>query len=61
MEIFFYLGNRDSTLQKQQVNKQQRALEPIRQTAHGELVSLARFELKLHNQIKRVLAFILFG
>jgi len=36
-----------------------KGLEPIRQTAHGELVNLARFEPD--NLIKRELAFILFG
>jgi len=44
---------------KTTVEQTTKGLKPIRQTTHGELVSLARFELKLHNHIKRVLAFIL--
>jgi len=61
MEIFYYLGNKDGTLQKQQVNKQQRAWSQSGRQHMVILVNLARFELKLHNQIKGGLAFILFS
>jgi len=56
MEIFYYLRNKDDSLQKQQINKQQRAWS---QSGRQHMVNLARFELILHNQIKRRLAFIL--
>jgi len=60
MEIFFTL-NKDETIQKQQVNKQQWAWSQSGRQHMMILVNVARFELKLHNQIKRVLAFILFS
>jgi len=58
MEIFYYLRNKDGTLQKQQVNKQQRACS---QSGRQHMVNLASFELILHNQIKGGLAFIPFS
>jgi len=60
MEIFITL-NKDGTIQKQQVNKQQRAWSQSGRQHMVILVNVSRFELKLHNQIKRVLAFILFS
>jgi len=61
MEIFYYLVNKDGTIKKQQVNKQQRACSQSGRQHMVILVNVARFELILHNQIKGELAFILFS
>jgi len=58
MEYFITL-NKDDTIQKQQVNKQQRAWSQSGRQHMVILVNVARFELKLHIPVKKVLAFIL--
>jgi len=60
IEMLYYLGNKDCILQKTTGEQTTKGLEPIRQTAHGELVNMARFELILREPDKRRTCFYTF-
>jgi len=56
---YFINLDKDGTIQRQQVNKQQRAWSQSGRQHMVTVVTVARFELKLHKQVKRFPAFIL--
>jgi len=60
MEIFYYL-KQDNTVSNQHMNKQQRAWSQSGRQHMVILVNVARLELKLHEPVKGILAFILFS